>query len=518
VRETRSFEFFSATCIQGHREQEAAYLSGLEPDLLGEAMVLRTLAHEGKGAGAYLDRVFETAGERAFRTGFTVLGRLSEDHAEAEAWIARVLDRDVAGRAFPAFEAAKTVGERTAHSPIGKVLAKALEREGTVEIAARMEATRLPKQTVLLREVALWVTETLLAHLPEETGTLTERALLLNNMGNRQSELGMREQALASTQEAVEQYRKLSAARPDAFLPDLAGSLNNLGAMQSALGMHEDALASTQEALETIWPFFMAMPRAFANNTTIILLHILKLLTELGQPANPELLERFQTFQAKLRDIGAGEELRREGALAQRQAVRIYAISGSPQPSTAPKAQPWSGATEGIALIRAKRWEEGRGTRVLTWYKPHIQPAGCAFRAWHKLHMRRADGARGRGTTRISGKQERRSGASGLRGGADGRGEDGGVGGRRHDARSGLGQATYTVSRMRVLAWYKPHIRRADDARGRGTTCIYGGRMRRAGADANSASVTASASVLCPRALQGWRSGRPRGANSSDPP
>jgi len=63
------------------------------------------------------------------------------------------------------------------------------------------------------------------------------------------------------------------------------------------------------------------------------------------------------------------------------------------------------------------------------------------------------------------------------------RGEDGGVGGRRQDARSGLGQATYTASRTRVLAWDKPHIRRADEARGRGTACICGGLMTRAGAE-----------------------------------
>ena len=44
------------------------------------------------------------------------------------------------------------------------------------------------------------------------------------------SELGRREDALAATHEAVDIRRRLAAARPDAFLPDLASSLNNLGA------------------------------------------------------------------------------------------------------------------------------------------------------------------------------------------------------------------------------------------------------------------------------------------------
>ncbi len=41
-------------------------------------------------------------------------------------------------------------------------------------------------------------------------------------LGIRLSDLGRREEALAATQEAVDIYRQLAAARPDAFLPDLA--------------------------------------------------------------------------------------------------------------------------------------------------------------------------------------------------------------------------------------------------------------------------------------------------------
>ena len=109
------------------------YVGGLEPDLLGEAMVWRALSQEGAAAGPYLDRVFEGAEPQGVRTGFTVLGRLSEDHEEAAGWIARVLARDVAGRAMEAFAAAKTLGERTAHAALGMELARALEREGTVD-------------------------------------------------------------------------------------------------------------------------------------------------------------------------------------------------------------------------------------------------------------------------------------------------------------------------------------------------------------------------------------------------
>ena len=83
---TRTWRRWSAISTRGAAGQR--YIGGLEPDLLGEAMVWRVLdpsSQEAADAGPYLDRVFEGADAQAIRTGFTVLGRLSEDHAEAAA-------------------------------------------------------------------------------------------------------------------------------------------------------------------------------------------------------------------------------------------------------------------------------------------------------------------------------------------------------------------------------------------------------------------------------------------------
>jgi hypothetical protein len=49
------------------------------------------------------------------------------------------------------------------------------------------------------------------------------------------SQLGRWEEALKSAQEAVDLYRGLAAARPEAFTSYLAMSLNNLAAMRPAL-------------------------------------------------------------------------------------------------------------------------------------------------------------------------------------------------------------------------------------------------------------------------------------------
>ncbi|MCY1060018.1 tetratricopeptide repeat protein [Nannocystis sp. SCPEA4] len=72
----------------------------------------------------------------------------------------------------------------------------------------------------------------------------------LNNLGNRQSEVGQREAALASAAEAVRIYEELAKRNPKAFQPDLAMSLNNLGIRQSEAGQREAALASAAEAFD----------------------------------------------------------------------------------------------------------------------------------------------------------------------------------------------------------------------------------------------------------------------------
>ncbi|MEB3156099.1 MAG: tetratricopeptide repeat protein, partial [Cyanobacteriota bacterium] len=73
-------------------------------------------------------------------------------------------------------------------------------------------------------------------------------AMALNNLGNRLSELGRRQEALAPTEEALKVYRELAKTNP-AFLPDLARALNNLGVRLSNLGRRQEALASTEEAV-----------------------------------------------------------------------------------------------------------------------------------------------------------------------------------------------------------------------------------------------------------------------------
>jgi tetratricopeptide (TPR) repeat protein len=72
----------------------------------------------------------------------------------------------------------------------------------------------------------------------------------LNNLGCRLSDVGDCEGAVAATREAVSLYRKLAAARPEAFEPDLAHSLNNLGCQLGDVGDRDGALAASREAVD----------------------------------------------------------------------------------------------------------------------------------------------------------------------------------------------------------------------------------------------------------------------------
>ena len=78
---------------------------------------------------------------------------------------------------------------------------------------------------------------------------LPDLATSLNNQSTRLADLGRREEALAAIEEAVTIYRELAEARPDAFLPDLATSLNNQSDCLADLGRREEALAAIEEAV-----------------------------------------------------------------------------------------------------------------------------------------------------------------------------------------------------------------------------------------------------------------------------
>jgi len=255
---------------QRESEGSAVFLPGLEPDLLGEAMVLRVAVpdlEEDTVSRDWIDRVLPPSEDPGvLRNGLEVLGRASAAQPEAvRPWIQQLLSGPLHTRARLVLEAAKAVGERTAFSLLGEELWRRLESHGDANVARALEEAGMPEATVSLRQVAEWTARTLLEALPvsEDEAVLKERARLLDIWGFRLSEVGRREEALKVVQEAVELYRELAHRQPEAFRPNLARSLSNLGVRWSEVGRREEALKVVQEAVELYRELTQRQPEAF---------------------------------------------------------------------------------------------------------------------------------------------------------------------------------------------------------------------------------------------------------------
>ena len=105
---------------------------------------------------------------------------------------------------------------------------------------------------------------------------------------------------MAPAQEAVELYRALARANPDAFTPDLAMALNNLANRLSELGRHAEALASYAEGLRLLTPHFLALPEAHQSLTALLVNTYERLCGQLGQPPETELFAAVKTRLASL--------------------------------------------------------------------------------------------------------------------------------------------------------------------------------------------------------------------------
>ncbi|MFD9517882.1 tetratricopeptide repeat protein [Streptomyces sp. NPDC059979] len=85
----------------------------------------------------------------------------------------------------------------------------------------------------------------------------------LSNLGALLSGVGRREEALTAELGAVEIRRRLAAGNPAAYNPALAASLTNLGDHLSGVGRREEALTATEEAVEIYRRLAAGNPAAY---------------------------------------------------------------------------------------------------------------------------------------------------------------------------------------------------------------------------------------------------------------
>jgi Tetratricopeptide repeat len=229
----------------------AEWIAALRPDLVAENLVVGVLTGQPDLAVRLLDGQSTLQAERAL----TLLARAALTSPAARDLLGQVLAGGFPQLAEPALAVAVET------SPyLGELLADLLEARPWPPEVLDPIARALPGPSVALARAAAATFRQLAAACPPGS---EERGQNLIRLSNRLSELGRREDALAAIDEAVTACRQLAAARPDAFLPDLAGSLNNQSNRLSGLGRREDALAAIDEAVTAYRQLAAARPDAF---------------------------------------------------------------------------------------------------------------------------------------------------------------------------------------------------------------------------------------------------------------
>jgi tetratricopeptide (TPR) repeat protein len=119
-------------------------------------------------------------------------------------------------------------------------------------------------------------------------------ATSLHNLCLRLSNLGRAGEALTASQEAVAIRRRLAQARADAFLPFLAQSMAALSGVLTKLGRHAEAEAAAREALEIVAPFVERQPAAFGALARNVVIHLMNHGAVSSWTPNFALIERIK--------------------------------------------------------------------------------------------------------------------------------------------------------------------------------------------------------------------------------
>ncbi|GAB3124691.1 tetratricopeptide repeat protein [Novispirillum itersonii] len=108
-------------------------------------------------------------------------------------------------------------------------------------------------------------------------------AMVLSTFASMLSDHGQREKALLVAEGAAKLYRLLSARNPETFIPNLAGLLSNLAFMLSELGRREEALQAAEEAVGLYRRLSAVHPEAFRSDLALVLNTLANSLSALGR-------------------------------------------------------------------------------------------------------------------------------------------------------------------------------------------------------------------------------------------
>ena len=124
-----------------------------------------------------------------------------------------------------------------------------------------------------------------------------------NNLSIRLSDVGDRDGALVAAREAVELYRGLAEASPQAYTPGLAASLSNLANCLSEVGERNEALEAAREAVRLRRALAEASPQAYTSRLAGSLSNLADILAADGRPeeAQAVFVEEIDRFSPAVR-------------------------------------------------------------------------------------------------------------------------------------------------------------------------------------------------------------------------
>jgi hypothetical protein len=280
-------------------------LNGLEPDLVGEHLVLREAEWDRTHALALIEAcvAWENGSEASRRCVITVLARATKAEHGGKAKSAESLLVEIVRRR--AVDLAPILVEVALIEPQGRLAEVLVIAAPTFDDEAlRALQAALPHRTVRLMDAAyvLAAKHVDLARQAASQASVTAHqrdrlATRLTILSYRLSALGRNEEALAASQEAVDIYRSLPKDEPKAFRAGRAASLLRLSQDLGSLGRHRgEQLDAAKDAVANYRALAKEDPERFLGNLTNSLSYLSLILSALDRrdeslAASQELIE-----------------------------------------------------------------------------------------------------------------------------------------------------------------------------------------------------------------------------------
>jgi len=235
------------------------YISGVQPDIVGEHLVATALEEDQSLLDAFFGQEDESPEYQSHTEhGLTVLTRLAQQENKQEEDKNKHLSYVFEKYLHRLYKQGMMVAVRQG-DPVGKVMAQALGEKKIPQIAVNiiLHSSALSKvfeQSINLIEVHFEAYRLAILHwrqTPDNDFSQQEmHANLLNNYSVYLYDLSMYEEALLYIEEAISKGQKLVAANPDLYSPGLANSYDNHAMLLTKLNRFSEAEPISRDAVD----------------------------------------------------------------------------------------------------------------------------------------------------------------------------------------------------------------------------------------------------------------------------